>query len=273
MQVERPIMRTSDRRRASALSIALALSMGQSEALTAMTRYTNIHPHLLLSAYRGAGCRSEAYPVRHTRVRATRMSSEPQQQDISDIASSAQQSTAHSASSTAQKLTGDAQDVAGVAVDSKAQHAGSQAVNSAASTAKIMKEHNEIWDSRRSMVRGVLTLADNVAKARSKYMSAEEKEADAAVVSAEHAKNAFLITAFTVAAGAATIRVGGRAALMSVLGLDVVQNSGVTDQISGGLEFITSQPDTIKYALFGLGWMVSKTLCLDFLSVFLALGR
>jgi hypothetical protein len=50
-----------------------------------------------------------------------------------------------------------------------------------------------------------------------------------------------------------------------------IQDSGMRDQITSGLTYMQDL-GTGKYALFFLGWLISKTLCLDFLSVFLALA-
>jgi hypothetical protein len=50
-----------------------------------------------------------------------------------------------------------------------------------------------------------------------------------------------------------------------------IQDSGMRDQITSGLTYMQDL-GTGKYALFFLGWLISKSLCLDFLSVFLALA-
>jgi hypothetical protein len=96
------------------------------------------------------------------------------------------------------------------------------AEDAAAKLAKIELEHQKIWDSRRSMIRGALVAADSAAKVRRKLSFGEsaEKSADD---KPKDARGALVLTAFAVAAGAATIRIGGRAALMSALGLDFVQ--------------------------------------------------
>jgi hypothetical protein len=88
--------------------------------------------------------------------------------------------------------------------------------------ANIELEHQKIWDSRRSMIRGALVTADAAAKVRQKLSFGENSERSADD-KAKDAKGALVLTAFAVAAGAATIRIGGRAALMSALGLDFVQ--------------------------------------------------
>jgi hypothetical protein len=49
------------------------------------------------------------------------------------------------------------------------------------------------------------------------------------------------------------------------------QDSGMRDQITSGLTYMQDL-GAGKYALFFLGWLISKSLCLDFLSVFLALA-
>ncbi|KAG5180252.1 hypothetical UPF0043 protein [Tribonema minus] len=131
--------------------------------------------------------------------------------------------------------------------------------------AKIEDEHVKIWSSRRTMIRGALYTARAAAAVRGKFGGDGSPDSTGAA-----AKNAVLLTAFAVAAGAATIRIGGRAALLSVLGLDFMADSGIKGSLDGGLDFVQNA-GVYKYLLFAAGWLASKTLCADFLSVILAL--
>ena len=80
-------------------------------------------------------------------------------------------------------------------------------------------------------------------------------------------------TAFFVAAGAIALRIGGRAALVSTLGLEFfTENQELQDQMNQVLDFSDSMDPSAKYSLFCLAWTLVKVLCFDAGGVVLALS-
>jgi uncharacterized membrane protein YdjX (TVP38/TMEM64 family) len=86
-------------------------------------------------------------------------------------------------------------------------------------------------------------------------------------------KLAVTATAFVVAGGAIALRIGGRAALVSTLGLDFITNNPeLQGQMNQVLEFSDSMDPIAKAGLFTLAWTMVKVLCVDAGGVVLALS-
>ena len=85
------------------------------------------------------------------------------------------------------------------------------------------------------------------------------------------AKNGVVATAFFVAVGAAVLRLGGRGALLNVLGLDFINQGEVASQVNAFVEYFKNSGG-LDVVLFLLGWVIAKVLCLDFIGVTLALS-
>ena len=80
-------------------------------------------------------------------------------------------------------------------------------------------------------------------------------------------------TAFVVAAGAIALRIGGRAALVSAVGLDfLTQNEELQGQMNQVLDFTETMDPLLKGAIFCLAWTFVKVLCFDAGGVVLALS-
>ena len=145
---------------------------------------------------------------------------------------------------------------------------------------------NNVWQIRRKLARTLLvpvletttrrlTRPSNETSAASSLVTKQTKKERAEARKAKRereAKAGVLFSAFFVAAGALVLRIGGRGALLNVLGLDVVSGgSEIRDQIDS---FITvfQQHGEFSLPLFFLGWLAAKALCLDFIGVTLALS-
>lgn len=76
-----------------------------------------------------------------------------------------------------------------------------------------LKAHNEVWNSRRDMARATLSAAKAVRKARESLAGPGGDSKDKLL---EDGKGSLVISAIALAVAAATIRLGGRAALISV---------------------------------------------------------
>jgi uncharacterized membrane protein YdjX (TVP38/TMEM64 family) len=86
-------------------------------------------------------------------------------------------------------------------------------------------------------------------------------------------KFALTATAFVVAFGAIALRIGGRAALVSTLGLDfITDNPELQTQMNQVLEASDSMDMATKLGLFCLAWTVVKVSCIDAGGVVLALS-
>ncbi|CAM9461052.1 unnamed protein product [Choristocarpus tenellus] len=133
----------------------------------------------------------------------------------------------------------------------------------------FLEGHELLWESRRSIARGVLLTSKAVRSLREAIAgpgTATEK-GDLA----SDGKGAVVVSAAVVAIGVATLRFGGRAALVQVLGLDIVEDAGIREQVSSFLTYFDGLGD-IRYLYFLGGWVVAKTFLLDFLSIALALS-
>ena len=87
------------------------------------------------------------------------------------------------------------------------------------------------------------------------------------------AKSALTLTAFVVAAGAVLLRVGGRAALVSAVGLDfATENPELRDGLDSVLDYAGSVGTEAELALFVLAWTAVKVFCFDGGGVVLALA-
>eukprot|EP00752_Nemacystus_decipiens_P008104 g7244.t1 len=132
-----------------------------------------------------------------------------------------------------------------------------------------LKAHNEVWDSRRDMARATLSAAKAFRRARESLAGPADGSKDNKLL--EEGKGSLVISAIALAVAAATIRLGGRAALISALGLDFGEDTGIKENVDSFLVFFDGL-GPIRYAYFLGGWIVAKTLCVDFLSIVLALG-
>mmetsp|Transcript_71524 Transcript_71524/g.140417 ORF Transcript_71524/g.140417 Transcript_71524/m.140417 type:complete len:548 (-) Transcript_71524:182-1825(-) len=136
-----------------------------------------------------------------------------------------------------------------------------------------LEKLDDVWAMRENMIRS--TLKSLAAYKLVELEIAEDKAANAdgegASTAAEKTKSAVVTSAVAVVLGAAVLRLGGRAALVSLLGLDFVAEMGVGDQID---QYVTYAQEAGPLALvaFLLAWVAAKVFLLDFLSVALALS-
>eukprot|EP00639_Heterosigma_akashiwo_P034369 CAMPEP_0194731392 /NCGR_PEP_ID=MMETSP0296-20130528/57181_1 /TAXON_ID=39354 /ORGANISM="Heterosigma akashiwo, Strain CCMP2393" /LENGTH=473 /DNA_ID=CAMNT_0039638901 /DNA_START=162 /DNA_END=1583 /DNA_ORIENTATION=+ len=141
---------------------------------------------------------------------------------------------------------------------------------------EIQEREQKLWTSRRGTARLFLTpvastvLKRNIGMAKDNGFDKEESEIDQATQQ-EDAKNAFLFTAAAAAISATVLRVGGRAALVELLGLDFVMDSGIKDQLNTFIDQAQSMGD-LSYLYFFAAWVFAKLFCLDFIPVVLALS-
>lgn len=68
------------------------------------------------------------------------------------------------------------------------------------------------------------------------------------------------------------LRIGGRAALVSALGLDFTTNPEIKDSLNTVMEFTSNMDTGVELALFVLAWTFVKVFCFDAGGVVLALA-
>lgn len=133
----------------------------------------------------------------------------------------------------------------------------------------LNEQRIKVWAQRRQNIRSTLKQAENAKLFRleNDIGADEEKKSD------EDAKFALSLTAFAVAAGAVTLRVGGRAALVSGLGLDFIQSDPeLMNQIDSFLNWCGSLGPVLEPAAFIAAWTFVKVFCFDAGGVVLALA-
>ncbi|KAL7520999.1 hypothetical protein ACHAWX_005689 [Stephanocyclus meneghinianus] len=130
----------------------------------------------------------------------------------------------------------------------------------------------KILSDRRKTIRGILKAADGTRNFRLKngYVPRIDPETNKPLKS--DTQTALSLTAFIVAGGAVALRIGGRAALVSALGLDFTQNPELKDNLSQVLEYTANMDTGVELGLFFLAWTLVKVFCFDAGGVVLALA-
>jgi uncharacterized membrane protein YdjX (TVP38/TMEM64 family) len=140
---------------------------------------------------------------------------------------------------------------------------------------ELMKEESvrlQVWKSRRNQIRQTLKSADQVRIFRLQQGWVPELGDDGKPLKSD-GKVALTLTAFVIAAGAIALRIGGRAALVSTLGLDFVTEN---PELKANLDIVLNTADSMdpvtKLLLFTASWTAVKVLCFDAAGVALALS-
>ena len=130
----------------------------------------------------------------------------------------------------------------------------------------------KILESRRYQIRDALKSAETIRNFRFQQGWVPELDEEGKPKTSD-GKLAVTLTAFVVAAGAIALRIGGRAALISAVGLDFANDN---PELKENLEQILTTAETMdlttKLLLFTAGWAAVKTFCFDAGGVVLALA-
>ena len=120
-----------------------------------------------------------------------------------------------------------------------------------------------VLKSRRQQIRSTLKNAEALQNFRLQNGYVPELDDDGKPIKSD-SKAALSIAAFFVAAGAVLLRVGGRAALVSTLGLDFANdNPELKENLDTFLNYAASLDTTTEAALFILAWTAVKVFCFD----------
>jgi len=121
----------------------------------------------------------------------------------------------------------------------------------------------KVQESRRKQIRSALKSAESLRNFRVNNGFVPELDEDGNPIKSD-SKTAVTLTAFVVAAGAVVLRVGGRAALVSTLGLDFAkENPELKDNLDTLLNYAASLDLPTEAALFVLAWTGVKVFCFD----------
>lgn len=130
----------------------------------------------------------------------------------------------------------------------------------------------KVLTARRESIRGALKSAESLRNFRLQNGFVPELDENGEPLQSD-SKFALSLTAFVVAAGAVTLRIGGRAALVSAVGLDFANdNPELKDGLDTFLNYAQSLDPTTEAAIFILAWTVVKVFCVDFGGIILALS-
>ena len=128
---------------------------------------------------------------------------------------------------------------------------------------EIEEARIRIWNQRRGEVRSMLKSAEGLRNFRIENGFVPELDEDGNAIKSD-GKSAVTLTAFAVAAGAIVLRIGGRAALVSAVGLDFMnENPDMQNQINQVLDVANSVDPLLKAGLFCGAWTLVKTFCFD----------
>jgi hypothetical protein len=131
----------------------------------------------------------------------------------------------------------------------------------------------KILSDRRKTIRGILKAAEKTKNYRLQNGYVPEINEETGKPEKSDAQTAVTITAFVVAAGAVALRIGGRAALVSALGLDfATENPELRDGLDNVLSYASTIGTEAELGLFILAWTAVKVFCFDAGGVVLALA-
>jgi uncharacterized membrane protein YdjX (TVP38/TMEM64 family) len=140
---------------------------------------------------------------------------------------------------------------------------------------EFLQARQRLYESRVNQIRQTLESAAAVRQFRIDRGWVPETDPVTGQPVANDGKTAIALTAVVVAIGALVLRLGGRAALVSAVGLDMFQNpenQGLQDQLQQILSTAQGMDVIPKLALFATAWTVVKVACIDALGVALALA-
>mmetsp|Transcript_3758 Transcript_3758/g.7868 ORF Transcript_3758/g.7868 Transcript_3758/m.7868 type:complete len:573 (+) Transcript_3758:133-1851(+) len=125
--------------------------------------------------------------------------------------------------------------------------------------------------TRRQNIRDMLKNAESQRNYRLENDIVPELDPETGEPYKSDSKAALTLTAFVVAAGAVTLRVGGRAALVSAVGLDFAnENPELKENMDQFLNYAASLDQGLEALAFVAAWTIVKVFCFDAGGVVLA---
>jgi len=129
----------------------------------------------------------------------------------------------------------------------------------------------KILSTRRQNIREMLKNAEDQRNYRLENDIVPELDPETGKPYKSDSKAALTLTAFVVAAGAVTLRVGGRAALVSAVGLDFAnENPELKENMDQFLNYASSLDQGLEALAFIAAWTIVKVFCFDAGAIVLA---
>jgi uncharacterized membrane protein YdjX (TVP38/TMEM64 family) len=133
-----------------------------------------------------------------------------------------------------------------------------------AQTERQIEQELDVWKLREGMIRGLFGVLVN-------WKEDGREEAARKDTTESPSKAAFVASATAVILGTIVLRFGGRAALVSILGLDMMADLGIDDKVDDFVAYANSLGPLTVLGFLG-AWIVAKVFLLDFISIGLALS-
>eukprot|EP01041_Mallomonas_annulata_P011718 gene11718-24572_t len=130
-------------------------------------------------------------------------------------------------------------------------------------------EDKDVWTARRKIIRSSITpiIKQNIEKEKSPV----SEESQGSLIGDRSNKLQFIFSAAILTIGVLAFRLGGRVAFMQFLGLDFMTQNGVNEQMNDFITFFQTLGN-FQFISFLLVWTAVKLLCIDALTVILALS-
>ena len=131
----------------------------------------------------------------------------------------------------------------------------------------------DIWATRRKIARSTLKpILKGILEKRKKGPTAALDPATETTTKKKKKPVGLVVSAFLIAITAAVLRLGGRSAFVSLLGLDFIAESDIKNQVTDFVNTFTAMEPAAQYGAFFLAWLGAKMLCVDAFTIILALS-
>lgn len=149
----------------------------------------------------------------------------------------------------------------------------STSLNESIGSSEDEEKRLQMLASRRNSIRSTLKNANSFKEFRISSGLVSEIDEETGLAIKSDAKIALTLTAFVLAASIAMLRIGGRAALMSVVGMDFANdNPELKAGMESFLDYAYGLDPAVEGLLFVMAWTFAKVFCFDFGGIILALS-
>eukprot|EP00981_Chlorochromonas_danica_P005640 scaffold1160_cov174-Ochromonas_danica.AAC.40 len=145
----------------------------------------------------------------------------------------------------------------------------------------VASSREDSWTSRRTMARAVLSAVQAVDKMKEKQLKTHSLDSSSSssssptatsIAKKESGQWAAFFSVLSVVLCLLVLRIGGRTAFISLIGLDLGEDTGLQRQLAAIVEVFQHLPVSEQLAGFWLAWFIAKGLCLDVLTIVLAIS-
>jgi hypothetical protein len=126
-----------------------------------------------------------------------------------------------------------------------------------------------IWNSRRKISSTILSFI--VKDIYEKPQKPQDSSLSSVDQKDKNNNNNAVFTAFLISFAAIALRIGGRGIFVKFLGIDFAADSELTNQINSFITYFQNLAE-LKYVYFFIAWFIVKFLCIDALTIVLAIS-